>query len=287
MEVSVPVVTNKECQNAYSHRPVDDTMFCAGKKEGGEDGCQGDSGGPIVTVDGEGKVSLAGVVSWGVGCARPGKFGVYSRVDTQLDFIHWSIQKLRGTFDGKLSDFNLNKNALSGAQTPNEGEPEINTGTPCDGLNVHDSVRVQQSSGKKGSTKFSFTCIASPHITPNIEELSCYSDGKFYKSKGDKKKNRPFDFETEITCQNEDGGSSSVLEQKCDQAFKIFFENKNVDDKIQVPEALKATSNGIELDFFCVSSSKLLTAVCNEGKKGKVNVTLLGGKSTKKAFKKC
>nr|AAS21446.1 trypsin [Oikopleura dioica] len=95
MEVSVPIVTNKECQNAYSHRPVDDTMFCAGKKEGGEDGCQGDSGGPIVTVDGDGKVSLAGVVSWGVGCARPGKFGVYSRVDTQLDFIHWSIQTLR------------------------------------------------------------------------------------------------------------------------------------------------------------------------------------------------
>jgi len=31
----------------------------------------------------------------------------------------------------------------------------------------------------------------------------------------------------------------------------------------------------------------MLTAVCKEGKKGKVNVELLGGKSTKKAFKKC
>ena len=57
-------------------------------------------------------------------------------------------------------------------------------------------------------------------------------------------------------------GGSSVLEQKCDQAFSIFFENKNVDDKIQVPSALKATSNGIELDFFCVSSTNMLTVTC-------------------------
>ncbi|CAG5105851.1 Oidioi.mRNA.OKI2018_I69.chr1.g2511.t1.cds [Oikopleura dioica] len=121
MEVSVPIVTNKQCQSAYSHRPVDDSMVCAGKVEGGEDGCQGDSGGPIVTVDGEGNVSLAGVVSWGVGCARPGKFGVYSRVDTQLDFIHWSIQTLRGDYDGSLNSFDLSKNSLSGSQMPNPG----------------------------------------------------------------------------------------------------------------------------------------------------------------------
>lgn len=40
MEVSVPIVTNRQCQSAYSHRPVDDSMVCAGKVEGGEDGCQ-------------------------------------------------------------------------------------------------------------------------------------------------------------------------------------------------------------------------------------------------------
>ena len=75
MEVSVPIVTNEQCEDAYPDRLVDDTMVCAGLPQGGMDGCQGDSGGPFVVIDQKGHVKLAGVVSWGVGCARPGKFG--------------------------------------------------------------------------------------------------------------------------------------------------------------------------------------------------------------------
>ena len=61
------------------------TQFCAG--EGGIDACQGDSGGPIVRRDAGGAPVQAGIVSWGVGCARPDSPGVYMRVSAYADWI--------------------------------------------------------------------------------------------------------------------------------------------------------------------------------------------------------
>jgi hypothetical protein len=57
-------------------------------KSGGEntDSCQGDSGGPILSTIGGQQVQV-GVVSWGDGCARRGKPGVYSRVSGAYDWI--------------------------------------------------------------------------------------------------------------------------------------------------------------------------------------------------------
>ena len=83
--VQVPAVTNAACNSAYSGG-ITESMICAGYPEGGKDSCQGDSGGPFV-CNNEGKAVIAGVVSWGYGCALPGYPGVYSRTTHVLDWI--------------------------------------------------------------------------------------------------------------------------------------------------------------------------------------------------------
>ncbi|MDM8535476.1 serine protease [Desulfobacterales bacterium HSG17] len=96
-EVSVPIISNLDCNNAfiannsYWYPPdiehVTDNMLCAGLSEGGKDACQGDSGGPLMVWH-ENKWNLAGMVSWGEGCAMPDVYGVYSRVSKFFDFIN-------------------------------------------------------------------------------------------------------------------------------------------------------------------------------------------------------
>lgn len=82
MKVNVPMVSNSICNKAYQGQ-ITDRMICAGYANGGKDSCQGDSGGPLIYNN-----TLAGVVSWGEGCARPGKYGVYSNVTKVLSWIN-------------------------------------------------------------------------------------------------------------------------------------------------------------------------------------------------------
>jgi len=86
LEVGLPIVDQKKCNLAYNG-DITETMFCAGYPEGGKDSCQGDSGGPLMVSDGEGGYALAGVVSWGNGCALPGYYGVYARVSQFTEWI--------------------------------------------------------------------------------------------------------------------------------------------------------------------------------------------------------
>lgn len=78
-EAQVPITTDEYCSGAYSDfDPA--TMVCAGFPEGGVDTCQGDSGGPMFGRTAGGELRVVGTTSFGEGCARPGKPGVYGRV---------------------------------------------------------------------------------------------------------------------------------------------------------------------------------------------------------------
>lgn len=75
----VPIQTDAACTAAYPG--YDQTeMLCAGFPQGGTDTCQGDSGGPLLVPVDSGVQRLVGSTSFGDGCAREGKPGVYARV---------------------------------------------------------------------------------------------------------------------------------------------------------------------------------------------------------------
>lgn len=84
-EVVVPLVSNEQCNTAYGI--ITDNMLCAGYENGGKDSCQGDSGGPLVVPTADGGWKLAGIVSFGYGCARATYYGVYTRVARYATWI--------------------------------------------------------------------------------------------------------------------------------------------------------------------------------------------------------
>ena len=65
-------------------------MFCAGYINGGSDACNGDSGGPLTYFDGD-RYYLYGIVSWGIGCARPNKLGVFTEVSKYIQWIRENL----------------------------------------------------------------------------------------------------------------------------------------------------------------------------------------------------
>lgn len=82
--VSIPIITKELCSEAYQrYGGLPDGQICAAYYgEGGKDACQGDSGGPLA-IDGR----LAGVVSWGNGCAQAYYPGAYTEVAYYREWI--------------------------------------------------------------------------------------------------------------------------------------------------------------------------------------------------------
>ncbi len=127
-QVSVPLIYPAACRSgtyAYGDR-ITNNMLCAGYRFGEKDACQGDSGGPLVVSNGRGSYVLAGIVSWGEGCAWPDYPGVYTRV---ANYRGWLEQQTGLAF----------------------GQPLIECGTACNALLGLDSIVTLKASTDPGS----------------------------------------------------------------------------------------------------------------------------------------
>ncbi|XP_044151667.1 LOW QUALITY PROTEIN: hepatocyte growth factor activator [Bufo gargarizans] len=90
-EAIVPIVSDNKCSSPEVYgSELSENMFCAGYFDCDMDACQGDSGGPLACQ--RDKTSyLYGIVSWGDGCGRLNKPGVYTKVSNYVQWINGKI----------------------------------------------------------------------------------------------------------------------------------------------------------------------------------------------------
>ncbi|KAL7305315.1 hypothetical protein TKK_0002445 [Trichogramma kaykai] len=89
--VVVPIISKRTCSDLYYEKfgPLPSGEICAlVLGVGGKDACVGDSGGPLAVNQ-----RLAGVVSWGEGCAKPYQPGVYTEVAFYRNWIEQVIRE--------------------------------------------------------------------------------------------------------------------------------------------------------------------------------------------------
>jgi secreted trypsin-like serine protease len=83
LKATVPFVSDATCRSYSGYSGlIASEEICAGYAAGGVDTCQGDSGGPMFRRDANNAWIQVGIVSWGIGCAKPNAPGVYTEVST-------------------------------------------------------------------------------------------------------------------------------------------------------------------------------------------------------------
>ncbi|XP_068234318.1 chymotrypsin-like elastase family member 2A isoform X2 [Palaemon carinicauda] len=91
-EIRIPVQPPAACATAYNipefgNIKLSDAHLCAGFLDGSAGTCVGDSGGPLQCNMRDGRWYLAGITSFGSGCAKPGFPDVYTRITYYLPWI--------------------------------------------------------------------------------------------------------------------------------------------------------------------------------------------------------
>lgn len=80
-----------ECKNTYIDYYITSNMFCAGYRKGRMDSCAGDSGGPLLCRDPSQPSqpwTIFGITSFGDGCGKKGKYGIYTRLPNYVRWIN-------------------------------------------------------------------------------------------------------------------------------------------------------------------------------------------------------
>ncbi|CAF0794334.1 unnamed protein product [Adineta steineri] len=104
LPVQSPYIRPSDCADQI-YDP--EKQFCAGFTQGGRDTCQGDSGGPLMLTYNQ-TWQIIGITSYGEGCARAHKPGVYTRVSVYRDWINYTISK--NTLDYDIELLNMPNN---------------------------------------------------------------------------------------------------------------------------------------------------------------------------------
>ncbi|XP_061613147.1 urokinase-type plasminogen activator-like isoform X3 [Phyllopteryx taeniolatus] len=91
-QARVDLLADDVCRrDDYYGDKINGNMLCAGRPDWTRDACEGDSGGPLV-CPADGRLVLVGVISWGEGCARERRPGVYAKV---INYRRWIRQHAR------------------------------------------------------------------------------------------------------------------------------------------------------------------------------------------------
>ncbi|XP_039278745.1 LOW QUALITY PROTEIN: trypsin-1 [Nilaparvata lugens] len=102
-KVTLEVIGVETCRSWYRSMgkkiKITDSQMCAGVEQGGKDACWADSGGPLMVEgfsrsDDDDSLLVVGVVSTGIGCARPKLPGLYTRISDYMPWISQTISQV-------------------------------------------------------------------------------------------------------------------------------------------------------------------------------------------------
>ncbi|XP_041976469.1 chymotrypsinogen 2 [Aricia agestis] len=93
-EAQVSTIQQAVCRRSYWQYSITDDMVCAGR--GRRDSCAGDSGGPLLCRDRNYRYYLQGITSFGDGCGKRGKYGIYTRT---AGYVTWIRDVMRKYYD--------------------------------------------------------------------------------------------------------------------------------------------------------------------------------------------